>query len=324
MSTTARALDKAPEAPTPARRGDAAERPPPLIILGSPRSFTSLINGMLGQHPEAYGMPELNLFVTDRLRDLLEEFGGYRQIQIHGLMRVVAQLYGGEQTLASVDLAKRWMMTRFDRSTTEIYHELCDRVAPLRVVDKSPVYSSKAEYLERLVRAFPNACFLHLLRHPRTQGESMMKIAKGMMAIMEDSVDYDVDPPVVDPQISWLRVQQNIVEVLARIPPERQLTLRGEDVLNAPNSSLREICRWLGIRTDDEALEFMMHPEDSPYARLGPLGAHLGNDINYLRSPALRQGRIRTSTLEGPLSWRRDGGGFREEVVEMARRFGYT
>ena len=39
----------------------------PLFILALPRSYTSLIAGMLGQHPQAYGLPELNLFTVDRL-----------------------------------------------------------------------------------------------------------------------------------------------------------------------------------------------------------------------------------------------------------------
>lgn len=324
MPDPARQLsERSPSGSAGTPRPDAAAFPPPLFILGSPRSFTSLINGMLGQHPQAYGMPELNLFVTDTVRDMIEEFSGYRQIQLHGLLRVVAQLYAGEQTLPAVDMAKRWMLTRLDRDTGDVYRELARRVSPLRVVDKSPVYSSKREYLERLMNAFPDACYLHLLRHPRTQGVSMMKIAKGMMAILANSVDYSVEPPVVDPQISWLEVQRNIVHCLERVPPERQMTLRGEDVLNAPNSSLRKICRWLGMRTDDDAIDAMMHPEDSPYASLGPLGAHLGNDINYLRSPALRYSRIRPSSLEGPLPWREDGAGFSDEVVAMARRFGY-
>lgn len=322
LSRPAQAGASSATAPPPDRR--PATAPPPLFILGSPRSFTSLVNGMLGQHPQAYGMPELNLFVTPRLRDLVEEFAGYRQIQMHGLLRVVAQLYGAEQTLASLDMAKRWLLTRMERGTDEIYHELCARVAPLRVVDKSPVYSSKATYLERLDRAFPDACYLHLLRHPRTQGASIMKIAKGMMAVLENSVDYSVDPPVVDPQISWLSVQRNIVAHLAHVPAARQMTLRGEDVLNAPASFLRKICRWLGMRTDESAIEAMLHPEDSPYACLGPLGAHLGNDINYLRSPALRPGRIQASRLDGPLPWRGDGAGFTPEVRAMAERFGYS
>jgi hypothetical protein len=78
------------------------------------------------------------------------------------------------------------------------------------------------------------------------------------------------------------------------------------------------------MRADREALDFMMHPEDSPYANLGPLGAHLGNDINYLRSPALRHTTIKSSTLDGPLPWRQDRVGFSEEVREMATRFGYS
>ena len=31
----------------------------PLFILAPPRSYTSLFNAMIGQHPEAYGLPEL-------------------------------------------------------------------------------------------------------------------------------------------------------------------------------------------------------------------------------------------------------------------------
>src|SRR5215475_14600268 len=94
----------------------SGNEPTPVFILGSPRSFTSLVCGMLGQHPQAYGMPELNLFISDTLKGLLEELTGYRQIQIHGLLRAVSQLYSGEQTLNSVDMARRWLLSRFEAS----------------------------------------------------------------------------------------------------------------------------------------------------------------------------------------------------------------
>ena len=54
---------------------------PPLFILGSPRSFTSLVCAMLGQNPDAYGVPELNLFIEDNLKALIEKLSGYRQLQ---------------------------------------------------------------------------------------------------------------------------------------------------------------------------------------------------------------------------------------------------
>jgi hypothetical protein len=301
----------------------ATEFPPPLIILGSPRSFTSLICGMLGQHPECYGVPELNLFMSDSLKSLVEELTGYRQIQIHGLLRAVAQLYVGEQTLTAIDMARRWVLTRFNATTTEVYVELCRRIAPLRVVDKSPVYSLKPENLRRIHAAFPDARYLHLLRHPLTQGQSIMNVAKGMMAMLANSVDYRTDPPTIDPQFVWHDMQQHIMEFLAGIPSSHHLRLRGEDVLNDPHTQLTAICQWLGIRADEQAVEAMMHPEDSPYSHLGPAGAHLGNDINFLRDPTFRQRPIKESTLDGPLPWRKDGRGFEPHVVELARQLGY-
>ncbi|MGH8641095.1 MAG: sulfotransferase family protein [Burkholderiales bacterium] len=296
----------------------------PLIILGSPRSFTSLICAMLGQHPQCYGVPELNLFVAETLKEFIEAFSGYRQIQLHGLIRTVGQLYSGEQTLASLGMVRRWMVPRLEHSIADVYRELCRKAAPLRIVDKSPVYVLYPDYLRRINKVFPNAYFLHLLRNPRTQGESILQIAGGAMAVLSDSVDYSTDPPTVDPQLSWYRAQRNIEEFLKDVSPVRQMRLLGEEMLNDRERHLRAICSWLGIATDDVALDAMLHPERSPFACLGPLGSHLGNDINFLQSPALRPGKVSCPPLAGPLPWRKDGQGLRAEILAMAQRVGYV
>ncbi|MDS4040144.1 MAG: sulfotransferase [Candidatus Competibacter sp.] len=295
----------------------------PLFILGAPRSFTSLICAMVGQHPDNYGVPELNLFVADSLKEVWEQMVGLRQIQLHGLLRTVAYLYSGEQTLASVDMARRWVMLRLERSTAQVYRELCVRVAPLRVVDKSPIYVARYENLMRIHDVFPCAYYLHLLRHPRTQGESILKVAEGAMAILVNSIDYTTEPPMVDPQIAWCRIQENILKFLKIIPDSNKMRLHGEDILNQPNSYLKQICQWLKISDDNQKIQAMLHPEDSPFACLGPIGAHLGNDINFLRSPRFRYQKIPSSTLDGSLSWRRDGGGFNQTTLELATEMGY-
>ena len=41
----------------------------PLFLLAPPRSYTSLMNAMLGQHPQAFGLPELCLFNVSTLVD---------------------------------------------------------------------------------------------------------------------------------------------------------------------------------------------------------------------------------------------------------------
>ena len=297
--------------------------PEPLFILAAPRSYTSVACAMLGQHPELYGVPELNLFIAPTMEAMCEQLVGLKQIQLHGLLRTVAHLYSGEQTLASLDLARRWIFRRLDATTADVYRDLCERVAPLRMVDKSPAYCARRSSLDRVHRAFPGAHYLHLIRHPRSQGESMMKVAGGAMAVLADSVDYSTEPPTVDPQVAWYRVQRNIFRFLARIPPERQMRLRGEDLLNDPSRHLVEVCRWLGIAETDAAVEAMLHPEASPFAGLGPLGAHLGNDISFLRSSGMAGGQVPESVLGGPLSWRTDGKGFARPVVRLARGLGY-
>lgn len=297
--------------------------PQPIFILGAPRSFTSVICAMLGQHPETYGVPELNLFIDETLDQLTQRLKGIRQFQLHGLLRTVAQLYAGEQTILSVDMAYRWILTRLDKSTGEVYLELCRKVAPLRIVDKSPVYVTKPEILKRLHQTFPDAHYLHLVRHPRTQGQSMAKIANGAIAIMTGSIDYSTKPPTLDPQYSWYKMQSNIVDFLGTIPSQQQMRLLGEDILNEPKVHFEKICNWLNLSWDESIFNNILQPQDSPYACLGPYAAHLGNDPNFLKSPAFRYKPINSSYLEGPLPWRGDNKGFIPPIIKLAQEFGY-
>jgi hypothetical protein len=68
----------------------------------------------------------------------------------------------------------------------------------------------------------------------------------------------------------------------------------------------------------------MLHPEESPFARIGPFGAYLGDEPEFLRDPAFRVDTVATASLEGPLPWRSDRSGFEPEVIERARALGYA
>lgn len=115
----------------------------------------------------------------------------------------------------------------------------------------------------------------------------------------------------------------NICKFLESVPDGQKILARGEDLLADPDRALREVAAWMGLRTDDEAIESMKHPERSPYACFGPPGARGGNDPFFLQNPALRPDRARPQSLEGPLSWRADGRGFLPKVKQLAREFGY-
>jgi hypothetical protein len=298
----------------------------PLFLLAPPRSYTSLMNAMLGQHPQCFGLPELCLFNVERLVDLwvrsTDEMGSEAKTR-HGLLRAVAEIYGGEQTMDSVRMANHWCAARQNLSTGEIYRELVDKIDPLIAVEKSPAYTVDIQRLLRIRETFPDARFLHLTRHPVGQCKSVMSLYDGTFALFVNSIDFLEDRAIVEPQFAWYDLNINILNFLDTIPAERQMRIRGEDVMNDPPKYLGMICRWLGIRDDADALGEMMHPERSPFACFGPLDALFGNDPNFLSGPTFRPHKVKVPPLDKPVPWREDGQGLKPEVVELAREFGY-
>lgn len=298
----------------------------PLFLLAPPRSYTSLMNAMLGQHPQCFGLPELCLFNVERLFELWirtsDEMGSEAKTR-HGLLRAVAEIYGGEQTMNSVRMATHWCAARQDMSTGAVYQEIVAKLDPLVAVEKSPAYTIDLKRLFRIDAAFPDARFLHLTRHPVGQCKSVMSLYEGTFALFVNSIDFLDDRAIVEPQFAWYDSNINILNFLDTIPPERQMRIRGEDVMNDPPTHLSAICRWLGLRDDAAALEDMMHPERSPFACFGPLDAMFGNDPNFLSGPTFRPHKVKVPPLNKPVPWREDGKGLRPEVIALAQEFGY-
>lgn len=299
---------------------------PPLFLLAPPRSYTSVINAMIGQHPQMFGFPELNLFNVEKIRDLWVKDSRESRVDSNrrnGLLRAVAQIYAGEQTAAAVTMAVHWAAARQEMSTEDVYRELAARIDPLIGVEKSPAYTLSAERMKRIYEAFPEARFIHLIRHPIPQCKSILKLSNGVFAYMVNSFDFIDGRAVVDPQIAWHDININILNFLDMVPAEQQMRIQGENFMEHPREHLAGICRWMGVRDDDEAIDAMMHPEDSPFACLGPFSALFGNDPNFLRKPSFRRHKPNVPSLDADLPWRSDGVRLRPEVAALAREFGY-
>lgn len=298
----------------------------PLFLLAPPRSYTSLMNAMLGQHPQCFGLPELCLFNVERLFQLwvrtTDEMGSEAKTR-HGLLRAVAEIYSGEQTMDSVRMATHWCAARQNHSTAQIYQELVAKIDPLVAVEKSPAYTVDIQRLFRIEAAFPDARYIHLTRHPVGQCKSVMSLYDGTFALFVNSIDFLDDRAVVEPQFAWYDLNINILNFLDTIPPERQMRLRGEDMMSDPPKYLQAVCRWLGLRDDVDAIDDMMHPERSPFACFGPLDAMFGNDPNFLSGPTFRPHKVKVPPLDRPVPWREDGKGLYPRVVELARELGY-
>ena len=298
----------------------------PLFLLAPPRSFTSVINAMIGQHPQMFGLPELNLFNVQKLKDLwvrVSDDIGDDSNRRNGLLRAVAEIYAGEQTPETIVMATHWAAAREDRDTGDVFKELAQKISPLIPIEKSPAYTISRKRLNRIYKTFPNARFIHLIRHPIPQCKSVMSLNNGIFALFVNAIDFEDDRAIVDPQIAWHDININILNFLNKVPQIQQMRLRGEDLLEHPRTYLTDICRWLGIRDDNDAIEDMMHPERSPFACFGPITALFGNDPKFLSQPSFRENKLKLPALDESLPWRDDGKALKNEVAALAHEFGY-
>lgn len=292
-----------------------------VIILAPPRSFTTVVSAMLGQHPQLYGLPETHFFTCDSIDEWATLYRKTDRMQ--GAWRAIAQIIFGEQTMPTVCMARLWLQERSYFTTAEVLRVLGQRVAPKILVEKTPKAAQRLQHMQRMMREFPRARFLHLLRHPYGQVNSLLERRLrflgngGSKSLLEAAQDLG------DPARFWLTTHQAILHFLRDVPPEQQFCTRGEDLLSAPDEHLREIAHWLGIRSDDDAIEAMKHPERSAFARKGPPNASHGGDEKFFTDPVLRSYSTVTPPLDAQLPWCSGSEVFSEPIRQLARNFGY-
>lgn len=267
---------------------------PPLFILSPPRSFTTVATAMLGNHPEMFGLAETNLFVAETIGELAFIHRLKPRLE-HGLLRSMSELGFGEQTEETVDAAKAWLAENADVTTIEMFSVLGEWAGERSLIEKSPFHVYKPEALQRMRRGFPDAYYLHLTRHPVATWTSSLELrskisnaTKHLNRFGQGEQRHLVKQGDLDINTLWLNPHLAILEFFEDVPADHQLRVRGEDMLENPRFYLAQICEWLGKRRDAEAIEAMLHPERSPFAKYGPSNARFGNDPKFMDSPELR------------------------------------
>ncbi|MGF6870597.1 adenylyl-sulfate kinase [Paraburkholderia sp. MM5477-R1] len=292
----------------------------PVFVLAPARSCSSLVAAMLGQHPELYGFPELRLFRAATVAELLIEpqpgAGMPARERTAGLVRALAQLHEGRQSVEAVERAFDWLRSRAAWDVTAVFDHLLALIAPLTGVEKSPETTRSDHALSRASRAYPSARYLHLVRHPWSTVASMLSAWSGL--------SYWKVPSSAAPQLcldTWREQHARIAAFGEQVGPERFLRVQAENLINHPGEVLPVLCRWLGISSDEACITAMVHPERSPYSTWGPSNAGGGFDPKFLTSPALHEVSV-PSSLAPPAEW-----SFRvpslQGTMELVRQFGY-
>jgi Sulfotransferase family len=248
----------------------------PVFVVCPPRSCSTVITAMLGQHPSLYAFPELNPFDHETVGGLLDTKGRA------GPVRAVGEVLFGGQDEATIERAIAWLEARRAWAPWDLLNLLLARVHPRTGVEKSPGTLATEAGCRRMIEMFPQARFIHLVRHPVTSLRSLERFLPE-----RGWIDPDHDDARGEAALMWYVYHRRLRALGEQMDGNRWRVVRAEDVLGDPRRHLGGLCEWLGIDGSPFAISCMCHPENWPYASVAPQRL-TGGDVHFMNSPEPR------------------------------------
>ncbi len=288
---------------------DPIDSPAPLFILAPPLGLGAHLAAALGRLPGFAALPATQLFCADTPRLLADHWGPRMSGHDHGLIRAHARYLFGAEDDAAAQQAADWLDDNADQPAATIMADLQFIVAPRRLIDPSFLYAIEDSALPRIARAYPDARFIHLLRHPAAALSS-----PDLAAARGESL--------------WLRPHLRIHAFLAERDPLSWLRLRIEALAEDPAGLFSAVLDWLGMPSGPDAIDRLLDPATgtspagSGFAGQGPALAPHGVDPALVADPALDALFMAPKAPEwDEADWA--AAGFDDETRAMARLFGY-
>ena len=225
----------------------------PVLVFGCRRSGTTLLRSMLAQHPSLLVHPKEPQFILT----LLEQFGD----RLRNVEKAVVALAQHPYLPETVD--QQLLMTHLFEAKVQTWSDLIHAYllfwagkayGQKQIVLKDPAFTF---HLDALGRLFPSARYIHVVRHPYGNVSSQ-KARWRDASVWECAV--------------WWKEAVTIGHQMATTEPERCLEVVYEDLVLAPEESLRRICQFLAIPFSDKMLDFTLEtisfsPEKPPEAK---------------------------------------------------------
>lgn len=207
----------------------------PTFLVGSERSGTTLLRLMLDSHPELAFRSEFDFAVeimhsADRWPDLAAYY------EYIASCRFVNDRPEIDRSLDYPALVRSFLEQK-------------------RVQDGKPrVGAVVHKHFDRLLRIWPDARFIHLLRDGRDVADSC--VGMGWYGNVWSAAER------------WLEAERLWDQMIDLVPSERRLEVRYEELVSAPEATLARICAFIGMPYDSAMLDYPNHSTyESPQAR---------------------------------------------------------
>ncbi len=244
-----------------------------IFILCPPRSGSTLLRVMLAGSPALFSPPELYLLSFNTLQQRREHFSGPLKFFREGLLRALMELKQHAYPQAEILLDE---LEQQGISTKKLYGLMQEWAGQRRIIDKTPGYAFNPTSLQRAETEFTEALFIHLVRHPMATIHSFEEIRVDLVTQDPTTDDLPLSPRQKG-ELWWLTGHRNILSFLQNVPTNRQFRLHYEDLVAAPEQSIRPLCDFLNIPFSTNLLEPYQEKQRRMTDGVTALGKTLGD-----------------------------------------------
>jgi hypothetical protein len=280
----------------------------PIFVVGAPRSGTTLFSRILDGHPHLGIADELiyfDIILTARtvVPDLSTPARIEQLFELLPKMDHVPFWKGMEQVLAET---KRRLLAEPDPSYPKFYLFLMQVYAGLRGAsrfgEKTPW---NVRHLDEIVRLFPKARIIHLVRDPRANVASRRKLPRTSRDVVTAAVKWKLDV------LAGRRFARG-----PNASSANYIELRYEDLVRDPEPAVRRICDFIGEPFHPGMLALEREPDvmfkDQPWKEGVFRPVHTGSLQAWRKELSPAQARL-VELICGPemrhFRYPQDGGG---------------
>lgn len=224
-----------------------------LIVLGNPRSGTTLLRLALSAHPEICIPPECGFAIWLESKFGCAPFPESAESFAMAVIKSKKFETWGLTVNDVIDALRMAHAESYQEAVVTVYKIYAEKSgnAPNLLGDKNNYY---VYHIDQLYEVFPSAKVVWIVRDPRDTFCSYKALKNRDSS--QSSYYPGLSCTTKEFNASWLEVNECRQQCLKRFEKNGFMLVRYEDLVGSPAATLEKLCRFLGVKFNERMLRF--------------------------------------------------------------------